>query len=242
MLYVINDALIVLFEVICCELLYGTFTINDERSITRSLSLSLIRETFDLMDITIIQTIGGIGVNMGIKQAIKHFEFKESDIASGKYSGWDLIQPLWYNVSIYDGIDVYNQDLRGFTEAQRRVLALYWYDSEVCNGGHDQFFSNSTGIVWKDALDGMKMIGDFEDAENLQNAVDLFGGEIPFDRDKRNELLDKLYENDDFDDFDEIDAYYYGGDRFEELISKYVRKHPSEFIINGDYLYSWYES
>lgn len=30
MLYAVNDALIVIFEVICCELLYGTFNTNDE--------------------------------------------------------------------------------------------------------------------------------------------------------------------------------------------------------------------
>lgn len=32
MLYAINDALIVIFEVICCELLYGTFNTNDEHN------------------------------------------------------------------------------------------------------------------------------------------------------------------------------------------------------------------
>ena len=179
---------------------------------------------------------------MGIKTVNKHFEFNENDIAAGKFDAWDLIQPLWYNVSIYDGLDVYNKDLEGFTDAQRKIFALYWYDSEVCNGGHDQFFSNSTGIVWKDVIEGMRMIGDNEDAENFQKAIDLFGGEIPFDRDERNAILNKLCDADNFDDFEEIDNCYYGGDRFEKLMNEYVKSHPSEFVVNGDYLYSWYEA
>ena len=41
----------------------------------------------------------------------KHFDFNEKEISEGKYSAWELIQPLWYSVSIYDGLDVYEQDL-----------------------------------------------------------------------------------------------------------------------------------
>ena len=127
-----------------------------------------------------------------IKNYVKHFEYTEKDISEGKYDAWDLIQPFWYNVSIYDGLEVYNEDLSGLTVAQRRFLALFWYDSEVCNGGHDQFFYNSTGIVWKDALEGMRMIGDNADADNFQKAIDLFGGSVPFDRDERNAVLDEI--------------------------------------------------
>lgn len=36
----------------------------------------------------------------------KHYDFNEKDISEGKYSAWKLIQPLWYSVSIYDGLDV----------------------------------------------------------------------------------------------------------------------------------------
>ena len=52
----------------------------------------------------------------------KHFDFNEKEISEGKYSAWELIQPLWYSVSIYDGLDVYEQDLKPFTDAQRKIL------------------------------------------------------------------------------------------------------------------------
>ena len=175
-----------------------------------------------------------------LKTVVKHFEYTEKDIAAGKYETWDLIAPFWESVSIYDGLDVYNRDLAEMTTAQRLFFALYWYDSEVCNGGHDQFFSNSTGIVWQDALEGMRMIGDDYDAENFQKAIDMFGGSVPFDRAERNEILDKLYEDESFDGFEEIDRTYYRGDRVEKLMDEYVKKHPADFVLNGDFKYTEY--
>lgn len=167
----------------------------------------------------------------------KHFVFKTEDIANCKYSVWELIQPLWFTVSIYDGIDVYNENLSRFTQGQRRMFALVWYDSEVSNGGHEQFFGNSTGIVWKDALEGMRMIQADSIADNFQKAIDLFGGEVPFDRYAREEKLDELYESDDFDGFDEIDRYYFERTELVTLMNKYVTSHPQEFAVDGIYDY-----
>ena len=64
------------------------------------------------------------------------------------------IDPLWWLANIYDGPDEYERSLQPFATPQRLVFAMCWYDAEVCNGGHDQFYSNSTGIVWRDALRG----------------------------------------------------------------------------------------
>lgn len=179
----------------------------------------------------------GVEHIMGIKLVNKYFDLNEKDIAEGKYSAWELIQPLWYTVSIYDGHDVYEQDLKPFTEAQRKILALFWYDSEVCNGGHDQFFFNSTGIVWKDALECMRMIGAGKYAQNFQKAVDLFGGRIPFDRSERIAALEKLREEEGFDDFEQIDSFYYDdGEDIDQLMNEYVKSHAADFVVKGEYL------
>lgn len=117
------------------------------------------------------------------------------------------------------------------------MFALIWYDSEVSNGGHEQFFCNSTGIVWKDALEGMRMIGADGIAENFQKAIDLFGGKVPYERSEREEKLDELYENDDFEGFDEMDSYYF---KYTELVTRmnqYVVSHPQEFAVDGIYDY-----
>lgn len=170
----------------------------------------------------------------------KHFEFNEEDIAEGKYDAWDLIQPLWFTVNIYEELEVYNKDLTAFTEAQRRFFALFWYDAEVCNGGHDQFLANSTGIVWKDALECMQMVGALKLADNFQKVIDMFGGKIPFDRGEREDMLELLHKDKSFDYFDEIDSFYYADENYmqlRQLMDDYAKNHASEFVVNGDYLY-----
>lgn len=147
-------------------------------------------------------------------------------------------QPLWYTVSIYDSLEVYNQDLSSFTEGQRKIFALSWYNAEVCNGGHDQFFSNSTGIVWKDALEGMNLIGATELFENFQKAIDKFGGVVPFGRQERMQLLDTLWEDENFDDISELDNFYYDhNDVLESLMMEYIKNNASEFVVDGDFDY-----
>ena len=108
----------------------------------------------------------------------------------------------------------------------------------MCNGGHDQFFHNSTGIVWKDALEGMKMIGDEKGASNLQKAVEIFGGNIPFDYYERQEALDEIYKIHGEKAFDQIDDNFVGGDLFEKLMNEYIISYPNEFVVDGDYQYS----
>ena len=51
---------------------------------------------------------------------------------------------------------------------------MIWYIAEVNNGGHDQFYFNSTGIVWKDALAGFGELGIDEAVEIIQEQLDAY--------------------------------------------------------------------
>ena len=114
---------------------------------------------------------------MSAKLVQKHYDFNEKDISEGKYSAWELIEPFWYMVSIYDSLEVYHREAEPLSDAQRKLLALFWYDAEVCNGGHSQFFFNSTGIVWKDAIDDIcKRMDDYVKLHPAEFAVN---GEYP---------------------------------------------------------------
>ncbi len=174
-----------------------------------------------------------------MRPVIKHIEFTKEDIAAGKYDAWRLIEPLWYEVSIYDGKEVFDRDLAPYSRAQRLFLALFWYESEVCNGGHDQFLSNSTGVVWKDALEGLELLGLQSLADNLRRVADMFGGEIPFDRDEREEALQELYDAAADDDDEFPDLFEENDDAFSSLDSsvmdEYARSHPEEFVLCGDF-------
>src|SRR4030095_12655996 len=95
------------------------------------------------------------------------------DIGDREIDGDDyfaVIEPVFWSVSIYHGPDRYEKDLAQFSNEQRFVLACHWYCSEVNNGGHHQFYWNSTGIVWRDALNGFRTIGLLDAAEIIEHS------------------------------------------------------------------------
>lgn len=88
-------------------------------------------------------------------------------------------------MSIYDGEEQYQRDLEGFTAPQRYLFALQWYLAEVNNGGHDQFYSNSTGIVWEDAMNGAREMGMEELYGIIRESADRMGGKPAKEREDR---------------------------------------------------------
>jgi hypothetical protein len=90
-----------------------------------------------------------------------HIVVDDAMIAAGmaaEHPG-DVIEPVWFLSDIYHGPLVYEHTLQQFSRPQRLVRATMLYLSEVNNGGHKQFFYNSSGIVWRDARDCFEEIG-----------------------------------------------------------------------------------
>ncbi|WP_432664409.1 DMP19 family protein [Wukongibacter baidiensis] len=141
-----------------------------------------------------------------------------------------IIEPLWWNVSIYDGEEQYFRDLQPFTDSQRYVFAIIWYLSEVNNGGHDQFYFNSTGIVWEDAMKGFEVIGLKKNYEIIKESTMRLGGYPSKDRIERNNQLEKL--EPEFDDLDDR-LYKLEKDIDEELL-EYIKNNREEFYFKGD--------
>lgn len=81
-----------------------------------------------------------------------------------------------------------------FTLEQRYLYAIYRYFGEVIKRRQHQFFYNSTGIFWEDALNGFKHFGIPEFAANFQKVIDCCGGTILFDREERWNMLESLEE------------------------------------------------
>ena len=70
---------------------------------------------------------------------------------------WTINEPMYWTINIYGSYDDYLESAKPFTLEQRYLNAISWYFAEVNNGGHHQFFFNSTGIVWEDALAGLRL-------------------------------------------------------------------------------------
>jgi hypothetical protein len=130
------------------------------------------------------------------------------DVADREIEGDDyfvVIEPVFLSVSIYDGPDRYEEDLAQFSNEQRLVLAYHWYLSDVNNGGHDQFYYNSTGIVWRDALKAFVAISVDAVAAIIEASARRSGGNPSLDREERQRQLDQM--NPDSDDLWSRDVF-----------------------------------
>jgi len=152
--------------------------------------------------ISVKQPAWAIPIEVSMKTFTEQVKIDDDLIDKG--DPYAIIDPVWWIVSIYDGEQRYNDDLKSFSQAQRYLFAVIWYMAEVNNGGHDQFYFNSTGIVWKDALAGFKVLGIYAAAEIVQESAVRMGGNPSLDRYTRQGQLD-AYEP----DFDDLDTRFY---------------------------------
>ena len=155
-------------------------------------------------------------------------EIKETD------DMWTINEPAYWTINIYGSYDDYIETSKEFTLEQRYLNAICWYFAEVNNGGHHQFLYNSTGIVWEDALAGLRLFKMDELADNLQSVIDYFGGSVPFDRAERWTILQD-WENEEelFDFLDKKDDVVYEYDGIYE--DTFVHEHPELFVFDGTY-------
>jgi len=145
-----------------------------------------------------------------------------------------VINPLWYSVSIYDGQEKYEKDLAQFSKEQRLVFACAWYLSEINNGGHEQFYSNSTGIVWKDALSGFDSLGLKEFAEVLAESARRLGGSPDMNRTERLNQLERLQPK-----FNDLDNRIYAMEEdsdVDQAFMAFIRANRSKFYFSGEIL------
>jgi hypothetical protein len=142
----------------------------------------------------------------------------------------DVIGVMWEIVDFYQDKATYDKSSAPATRGQRAIYACTWYLCEVENGGHDQFFFNSTGMVWQDALDGLKLIGAEPFLEIYQQALACFPESTPsFDRTERTEQLNSI-EPGVLDVLDNPVYDFVGG--LEPYFNKYIQENPEEFFLD----------
>jgi predicted ribosomally synthesized peptide with nif11-like leader len=163
---------------------------------------------------------------LNLESIKQHICVDDAAIESGDLQR--IISPVWSSVSIYKGEKQYNSDLEGFSKAQRYIFAIQWYTAEVNNGGHDQFYYNSTGIVWRDALLGFEQIGHKQAYRILKESADRLGGTPSMDRFERQEQLDHSKA-----DFEDLDREFYEINDIDDKVMSYIRLHKTDFFFNG---------
>jgi hypothetical protein len=147
---------------------------------------------------------------------------------------WAAITPAYGAVNIYDGPDALDETTRPLTRGQLALLSIRLCAAEVCNGGFDQFFSNSTGILAAEAAEGMALIGAENYRRLLRRAMDVFpSGVVPLDRNDRLRALASAIGAD--TRFRPLEEEFYAGlEGLYSTAAAYVRANPADFILPSD--------
>ena len=141
---------------------------------------------------------------------------------------WDLIDTAFDHVDTYDGASSFFKDFAPLSSPVQHLLAAHWCQSEVNNGGFDQFFRNSAGVLAPEAEVAFRAIGLAQVAELLSEAMKRFGVPYPRERDERQLAMEAIPS-------DGSRAFGGAGRRFADLDDRFYKLLPgSEFDKHAD--------
>lgn len=105
---------------------------------------------------------------------------------------WDRLGAAFDQVDIYNGADAFFAGFAPLPAPVQHLFAAHWCQSEVNNGGFDQFFFNSTGVLAPEAEAGFRAIGLTGVADIVREAISLLGPTYPREREARIAAMDAV--------------------------------------------------
>jgi hypothetical protein len=183
-----------------------------------------------LLPIGSCQTLDLTTGNEEMETELVHMTVNDESFAQN--DAFALIEPVWWTGNIYGSVEEYEESLRQFSKPQRFLFAIHWYIAEVDNGGHDQFYYNSTGIVWPDALAGFDALGLDEAVAIIEESMSRMGGQPSRIRSERQDQLNRFSA-----EFDDLDNRLYALEEEIDLnviMVTYASENASSFYFDGE--------
>lgn len=120
------------------------------------------------------------------------------------------------------------EDYDDLTSTQRVASSLFWYDSEVQNGGHLQYFLNHGIEHVKTTLDALQSIGNKDFQDILKTVLNKYNSLDLTDIDDVEDYVEEALE----DHFGEMDGKYYSVEpTIQSILEEYLEKNKNEFIL-----------
>jgi hypothetical protein len=148
---------------------------------------------------------------------------------------WERLEPVWGSVSIYDGGHVFLHEFAQLPQCERTLFAAHWCQSEVCNGGLHQFFTNPTGVLAPEAAVAFDELGLHEVSRLIRTAMAFFGDCYPREQEQRLAALEAVpgATRKEWDPFRHLDDPFYAAidwpnNAFATAADSFVLRHPPQ--------------
>lgn len=114
------------------------------------------------------------------------------------------------------------------SQIQRKAALLFWYQAEVNNGGHFQYFMNNPEYPHGELLSVLKELGAEHSAAVFTSALRCFEGELPTWTDDPNDYLAQEGSS----GMTSLDLEWgsQGDKEVTECLMKLLRTHENEFV------------
>jgi hypothetical protein len=166
---------------------------------------------------------------METMKALPKIEAKE--LEKTKEDAWDFLYV--FLLKYFEMIDKNNGIMREFNDSQHTLLAYYYLDSQVCNGGFIQLVQNGySGYIFDNPFSAaIKSWGAEETAKIVEDAKIIYNKhKEKLEKETSMEEFSELYK--DIKDFEPLeDRYYKINDQEVERIKRYVEENINEFGI-----------
>jgi hypothetical protein len=166
------------------------------------------------------------GICMACKQGIRE-SIEESKEFYRKQREYDPYRALWNSLAKKESAEGFDS----FTKEEKLYVSVVVFDAEVYNGGMEQFFSNSSGELYAEVVEGLKILKATYSLSLLKQAAKILFGEVepPKGREQRWAAMKQYPEEDNAPKPDwaielgKIDTKYYEDlDNLSELLATYA--------------------
>ncbi|WP_159888758.1 DMP19 family protein [Paenibacillus puerhi] len=143
-------------------------------------------------------------------------ELRKTDIEQNEYL-------IWNSYIHFIATTPYEE----LNDVQRVAHLCFWYDSEVQNGGHLQYFENRRALYIEETLKSLSIVKGYEQKEILQKAYKQYRSKFRTIIRTVQEFVNTAREG----EYEELDNTYYNCQpRLIDLMNNYLQENVKEFI------------
>jgi hypothetical protein len=141
----------------------------------------------------------------------------------------DLIQSVFDHLFEQEGDDPY-KTVTGWNAGKQAIYVIYWLETEVNNGGFDQFYYNSSGVFRHLVPAALKLVKANVFSDIVERANKIYE-EKKKDTEPKGDTAEDYLEQiiEELEEYDNEFQAAYEKESLSTLLANYIREHLDEF-------------